>query len=260
MPKKYLFILKNINIESIDQKYGISIPSNLTNTDRPKNTTKIEDLLNNNSSNMISFLDESKRQVKCCVIMSDINSCQSPSEMSQECFWCRIPFREGIIPIGCPIQYIPHQAVKTYHSKISKDKYTIKQNITVGRAKQLTERKDKRISVLEGDYYQTDGAFDSFNCLASFISANKHNPLYNNSMTLTLEMYNRMHPDKPISNINLAPHWRMLRRCGGPLSDDEFFNSFNKILYIPHGHIKNTEAYTPKMKPIGWLYEEKMKF
>ena len=42
--KKYIFVLNNINVEKIKQKYGITIISNLTNNEQPLNTTKLSEL------------------------------------------------------------------------------------------------------------------------------------------------------------------------------------------------------------------------
>jgi len=42
--KKYIFVLHNINVEKIKQKYGITIVSNLTNNEQPLNTTKLSEL------------------------------------------------------------------------------------------------------------------------------------------------------------------------------------------------------------------------
>ena len=78
--KKFNFRLKNlINIDKIDQKYGIGgISSNLSqNDDQPINTTKLSelsDIYSNNHPDSISFLDETKRLYQCYVSMIDFNS------------------------------------------------------------------------------------------------------------------------------------------------------------------------------------------
>ena len=125
--KKYIFILKSINSEKVDQKYGISIVSNLTsNDDQPINTTKLSELNDiGNQPETISFLDETKRLFQCNISMIDLFNGENVKNFNKyNCFWCRHAFDTE--PIGCPIRYVSNKGIKTYFSEISKDKYTIK--------------------------------------------------------------------------------------------------------------------------------------
>ena len=71
--KKFTFILKNINPEEIDKKYGIEFKSNLQQDNKPiRNITKIDKLSINANKNFYSYLDESKKIIDVrlvCLIM-----------------------------------------------------------------------------------------------------------------------------------------------------------------------------------------------
>lgn len=252
MSKKYTFRLSNIDMEKIDQKYNISLVSNISNpVINPLNTTKISELNSAKIRNeSVNFLDESKKNHICSVSMIDFASSKDINILSYNCYWCRNPFDTQ--PIGCPIRYISDQAVKRYRSEISRDVYTIKENVTSRRGENI---EDTRININKKDYYLTDGVFCSFNCCRSFIKENKHDSMYNTSDMLLLIMYNKsMNTKNRI--IDFAPHWRMLSEYGGNMSITEFRNSFTKTDYNAHGIVNNL----PEYHSIGVLFEEMVKF
>lgn len=258
--KKYIFSLCNINTEIIDNRYGISIISNINNTvsSPPKNTTQIADLsVNKNTPEVISFLDEGKKTHKCTVSMIDFYSEKelSSNKNPYNCFWCRNSIPTNIIAIGCPVKYVPSQAIKTYYSEISKDKYTIKENITTKRQNKLETKPDSRLNVINNNYYLTDGIFCSFNCCMSYIVDNKHNSMYSMSEMLLLKMYNDIYPAK-VPAIEPAPSWRKLKLFGGELTIEQFRDSFHKIEYVDHG----IAIPVPTFKSLAVLFEEKLKF
>lgn len=251
--KKYLFTLSNINTEETDRKYGITLVSNISQFEEnlPDNTTKISELNTEHSTpEVISFLDESKKQHQCNVSMIDFSTKTEVSLLRYYCFWCRHPFNTK--SIGCPINYISNQAIKNYYSEITRDTYTIKENITSSRKENV---EDDKISVSEKNYYKTDGVFCSFNCCKAYIRDNKHNKLYSKSEFLLSKMYNDMMGTKMII-IDPAPHWRLLREYGGFMSIQEFRSSFNKAEYECHGMVEDF----PVFKPSGMIFEEKIKF
>lgn len=257
--KKYIFKLKNINPEAIDKKFGIQIVSNITTTCNkiPPNTTKISDLSINKNTEVISFLDEAKKAHRCNISMIDFqtNTEINSSLFQYNCFWCRHEIPENIIGIGCPIKYLPSQAVKSYYSEISKDNYVIKEDITTKRGEKIHESKDSRLNIVNKNYYLTDGIFCSFNCCIAYIIDNKHNSMYDMSEMLLLKMYNDVW-NSSIIHIDSAPHWRKLNRYGGDMSIEKFRSSFNKIEYKEHGIIFDMI----KFKSVGVLFEEKLKF
>ena len=279
--KKYIFTLKNIITEQIEQKYGITIISNIANVDElpPENFTKLTELaeLNNEHIDVISFLDETKRLYQCHISMIDFKSQEDVKNLRYYCYWCRHKFDSA--SIGCPIKYISKKAIKNYYSEVSKDYYTIKEDITRKRSQMIHQFQNKFVfSALDGggsvgvgagggatgncsinifnkDYYSTDGIFCSFNCCKAFIKDNKHNKLYENSDMLLNKMYQDMYDVKTIV-INPAPHWRLLNEYGGYLTIQQFRDNFNKTTYESHGVIRNTDIF----KPIATLFEEKLNF
>jgi hypothetical protein len=257
--KTYTFVLKNINTEIIDKKYSITLSSNIISSHEmiPQNSTKIDDLImNNHTPEVISFLDESKHLRKCNVSMVDFEKDTDHEEMSfYNCFWCRFSIPDNIKVLGCPLKYVPHQVVKSYYSEISKDKYTIKENITYNRLEELEETKDKRFKLIKRGYYMTDGAFCSFNCCMAYINDNKTNPLYRDSHILLLKIYNSIH-HVHINDIDIAPHWRKLINYTGDLTIEQFRHNFNKVEYIDHGITMNF----PTCYSIKTLFEENLKF
>jgi hypothetical protein len=257
--KKYIFTLKGINTDKVDQRFGISIVSNIniSETHVPENTTKISDLtINRNTPDIISFVDEAKKAHKCTISMIDFDTKKEVGQSNTfDCFWCRNHIPDNVMAIGCPIKYVPTQAVKSYYSEISKDTYTIKENITSKRNASIKKDSESKLTIINKNYYLTDGIFCSFNCCMAYIEDNKHNSLYDMSECLLLKMYHDIHPTK-VTAIDEAPHWRKLKQCGGDLTIEEFRDSFNKIEYQNHGFISGV----PKFKSLGMLFEEKLKF
>ena len=258
--KKYMFSLKNINTEKVNQRFGISIISNINvMVDKlPQNATKISDLsINKNIPEVISFIDEAKKIHNCSISMIDFytNNELDASSGSYNCFWCRNLIPLNIIGIGCPVKYVPSQAVKSYYSEISKDKYVIKENITTQRQQKLKELGDTRLDIIDNNYYITDGIFCSFNCCMAYIIDNKSKSLYGMSEMLLLKMYSDIN-NSSVLYIESAPHWRKLKEYGGDLNIEEFRASFNKIEYKDHG----PGFDIPKFKSLGVLFEEKLKF
>jgi len=263
---KYVFSLKNINTEKVDQKYGIALISNITNnTFQPTNTTTITELneLDKNTSlDIVSFLDESKRLYQCNACMIDFSTQENTENLKgYNCYWCKNPFKS--VSIGCPINYISSKVVKKYHSEVSKDDYIIKENITKYKRNLLDNKtlfisKNKaHIEIQKEEYYETDGIFCSFNCCKAYIKDNKHNNLYEQSDNLLIKLYKDMHDNKNDNiKINPAPHWRLLKIYGGYLTIEQFRDNFNKCTYDFQGTIK----YKSLFKPIGMLYEEKINF
>ena len=252
--KRYVFSLLGVNINKVDQKYSI-VPSIQEEETIPDNATKIDDLdIIKKTPDIVSFLDESKQIRKCTVSMIDFQTEKKlGAKIRYKCFWDRNYIPDNVSPIGCPIRYIPNKAVKTYISEISKEKYTIRENVTDKKSIELRDNGDSRLSVESYNYYQTDGIFCSFNCCMAYIqsSENKNNPIYRYSESLLLKMYNSFNPEEETIEIVSAPHWRTLVEFGGNLSIEQFRESFNKVSYIDHG------IYCVS---IGRLFEDKIKF
>jgi hypothetical protein len=269
------FSLVGINLEKIEKKYGIdSIISTADEENIPENTTKIDNLeISRKKPDSICFFDESKKVRKCSISMIDFQSNKEIGEntIRYKCFWHRDFIPSNISPIGCPIKYIPHKGIKTYYSEISKETYSIAENITNKVGDRL--KNDKNITVDKRGYYLTDGVFCSFNCCLAYIEApeNRTNPIYRHSLSLLYKLYydiNRKENStsevenkstlsfsessiESIPDIIPAPHWRMLEEFGGNLTIEKFTECFNKIKYIDHGNY---------FVSLGRLYEDQLKF
>jgi hypothetical protein len=257
---KYLFVLKGLDTEVVCKKYGLTTLSNIVSVDKihPEETTKICDLVSESTlPQIISFLSESKKIVKCKVVMINLNNENVDNICNVDCYWCRYGFETK--PLSCPIRYVSHQLIKTYYSEITKDKYTIKENITSKSVKNIPFRKsptggeDRNVKINKNGYYETDGIFCSFNCCKAFINNNKHNSLYDDSNRLLIQMYNQIFTSK-IIRIKKADDWRLLRKAGGFIDIKKFRENFNHVSYEYHGYT------TDICKPIGHLWEEHLKF
>lgn len=251
--KQYLFTLAGVDTDKVHKKYGIELLSNIAEdpgSDPPDNTTRLCELsVEKGTPELVSFLDEAKKMHSCTVSMIDMTTGTHTGMLRYYCFWDKHPFKSR--GIGCPIRYVPSQITKKYHSEISNNTYTIKENITRGRRKTL---KGKNTPVDLGEHYDTDGIFCSFDCCEAYIEDNKRKPLYRNSKRLLARMYNDLRGTTSVV-IPKARHWRRLKVFGGDLDITQFREGFNKIESKEHGVYRN-----PKMVPVGILYEESIKF
>lgn len=241
--------LKGVNPAEVVRKFNLSEDNFLGNTNIPKNTTKIDELeIIKNIPDVVCFLDESKRTKRCTISHIDFSV-----KKDYRCFWDKNPLPIGVCPIGCPIRFVSDKAVKTYHSEISKDVYSISENVIPDRFRELKQRKDDRFSLTEGKYYETDGIFCSPNCVLAWINSpeNKNDPKYRYSATLTLRMFRDLMNLEEIPQIIPAPHWRTLKEFGGNLSIEKFRESFNKIRFEENGYLA--------CKSILYLFEPKVK-
>lgn len=158
----HFFMLENISITDIDEKYKFSIEPNIS---LQKNTesTSIEEINKNLNQKEYFFPYNDERYAFTCVTMIDCISKKSISDHIK-CFWCRSEFDTR--PIGCPLQFIPSQVVKQFHSQITNESYNICQNITQAQQSIPLNENDY---ILNKGYYKTEGCFCSFNCCLAYI-------------------------------------------------------------------------------------------
>jgi hypothetical protein len=272
MTKKHYFILKNIDPTEIDAKYSFYVQDKISCLSSPaaaendvacdkmtkidtNHRTKITDLSHKaREQNTFSYLDESKKEHVCLLTMIDNHDHMSLSEKSNiHCFWCRHPF--SYRPIGCPIQYVPDRIVKNYYSEITKDNYTLRENIS---KTQLTENttfyESSRMIMFERSFYITDGVFCSFNCCLAFIHVNHTNPLYYFSENLLSQIYIEIFGDLT-QPIVPAPSWRLLKSYGGSMSIDEYRKNFYKVEFVD---IDNIIMPVVRSRSIGHLFEKQV--
>lgn len=231
--KKRNFVLKNIDIEKVYTKYGLTIVSNLNKENEDSfTTTKINDVISNDIEQSVIFLDENKKETKCVVTMVELlDNNKLPDKTDIKCFWCKHNFETN--PIGCPIKYVNPLIEKSYISQITKDRYYMRENIINSKLKSLTsEKKDQQFDIQEYpfNHYLTDGIFCSFNCVLAFIKDNNHNIFYKESYSLLHCLYHDL-VGKKIAKIIPSPHWRLLKDFGGPLTIGEYRKNLNTIDY-----------------------------
>lgn len=236
MTKKYTFAIKGIDPDLIEKKYGIAKPV--------LNTTSVSNVIPDTHTEHFSFVDETRQ---FCITMRDSITLQDIRV--RFCFWCRHAVPEGVVPIGCPIRYVPNTIVKSCRSEVTKQEFTIEQTLPRD-VRDIPE--GKRMSVFQNDYYETDGGFCSFNCCMAFINDNTHNPMYKNSKHLLQRMHFEIF-GKFGKKIHSAPSWRLLRDYGGDLTIEEFRNTFLRHLFVPTGY---SVPRIPKMHSFGNIYEK----
>lgn len=273
MTKKHYFVLRNIEPVEIDAQYSFYVVNNPPIMDEPPDfdfmvpssstkitmnvsRTKITELApKQKETNTFSYLDESKKEHQCVLTMiSNETQCDLPEKTTISCFWCHHPFDTK--PLGCPIQYVPHRVVKDYYSEITKDNYTLRENITKN---QLDKNKDHfekhNMNMIGRDYYITDGIFCSFNCCLAFIHNHHNDPLYRYSENLLTHIYVKTFGEHA-QPIIPAPSWRILENYGGSITIDEYRRNFYKVEYKD---VYNMIYPPTKFKMVGFLYEKQVK-
>lgn len=272
MTKKHYFLLRNIDPVEIDNKYSFFISGSETpflfspnakeeteivkSSSKTEMRTKIADLSQKSKEQQsFSFLDESKKEHLCVLTMvGHMDHCVLPEKTTLCCFWDRHPFE--FRPIGCPIQFIPDRIVKNYYSEITKDNYTLRENISEVQMKQNQEYYHKNhMELQKRNFYVTDGIFCSFNCCLAFIQENYQNPLYTYSENLLNNMYVQCFGDRAQPVIP-ASSWRLLKAYGGNLSIEDYRKSFYKIDYKD---IDNIVFPQIRCKTMGVLFEKQIR-
>jgi len=267
---KFYLLLRNIDIEAIERKYGL--PSEPV----PANATSLSELAESSKqSHLMSYIDESKTEHLCKTSMINFSTGTPLTSglMPFNCYWCRHPFSS--YPIGCPIRYVSNRVTKSYFSEISRENRVIRGNATPKERENLQKESSQKlgfvfrpekdpisvatprynISVDKGEYYETDGIFCSFNCCKAYLKENKTNKLYTHSGSLLIKLYRDLTGSKSM-DIDAAPHWRQLREYGGTLSIEAFRSSFNRVKYECHGIMKHDSIF----RPVATLYEERINF
>ena len=101
---KTTFLLHDINIDSIDEKYNFKFKSNINRNTHKQNTTDLNDLSDIENNKSYSYLDDSKKKKKCIVSMCNMIGKNLPKQTNIHCYWCKHSFNTK--PISCPIKYV----------------------------------------------------------------------------------------------------------------------------------------------------------
>jgi hypothetical protein len=168
-------------------------------------------------TNAITYIDITKKIIQCS------QSTPVFEKKTYHCMWCTFLIKNH--PIGCPLQ-----KVAQYKIKVSPETSTRVERIK-------SEPK-----------YVTHGVFCSVNCVKAFINEHSHNPMYRHSTRLLASMYSDLTGTKGPITIHSAPHYLNLNIFGGEMNENQFKQSFNKIIY--------SETGTISMYPMTTLFEE----
>lgn len=255
--KPSTFVLTNLNPEDVETRYGAAPVNNAprpfpsTSSPIPKTGLRqVTALVPNRENHFFSFVDESKRM---CVSMLD--SMTKRAVICQTCFWCRHEF--ATFPLGCPLRYVPSTMQRRCQSEITKEVYNIEQPIPEKLAGDLSVvGASAGSTIIPKAYYETDGAFCSFNCCLAFINdVAPRDSKYRDSKSLLLRMHAEVFPGAGVPKIHPAPSWRLLAAYGGFMTLAEFRTACDKYLYVDK-HF--TVGQVPKMATVGKIFEQIM--
>jgi hypothetical protein len=177
-----------------------------------------------------------KSQIEIKKVLCDTSRCSGVEEEIKEkinCFWDRNRINGPVI--RCPLRYKPKQIVKVYKSEISKEEYTIKENVVKFPCLE-NKKKEPGTNDLQTiqDVLEVTDAFCSFNCCLAWIRDNKHDRRYDQSEILLHKIF------RDISNskiLNPSPHWRTLIEYGGTMSIEEFRDQTTNVEFTYRGPI-----------------------
>lgn len=228
---KLTFIIKNINVQSILEKYGLEDSSN--KNEEKSLITNIQDI----SSGGAFFLDDSKTTHN--VKLHTINLEGKLNFRSSYCYWDRNIIPIKFKPIGCPIEYVYSETLDNIEQHCIFKKITEKNE----------ENKKNDKDIQNKGYYITDGCFCSLNCCLAFIKANIHMNIYKNSISLLYKIQREIF--NKTTEIISAPDWRLLVEYGGYLDIEKFRKDLDCIEYVDKGIFiarSITRAYEEKYK------------
>lgn len=239
MPSDINLTIKNLDIQEIHKRYHLPTEKvQVKDMGGEYNHTKLN---TEHKDTKFIFTDNQKNKHICDISMIDFKRYKNFKDY--HCFWCRDFF--NTTPIGCPIKFYPGSIFIKYKSISSDNCYDVIET----RQRYSDEDSDK-------SYYHTDGIFCSFNCCKAFIDENNETPLYIDSNTLLVKMYNDF-TGKNTNFISPAPHWRTLKYYGGFLDINEFRKTFEKIEYKDYGVIRD---FFNNTITLATMYEKKIKF
>lgn len=274
------FVLKNLNIPEINYKYGFAVRPDeddvVMNVDSNDTTTLgVEDekvelepsllepylfstrIVVEDQKRATSFYNASPQSDSIETMTDYATQGTLPAKTEILCFWCRHGVDHS--PIGCPIKWMNHIIEKNYKSSLTKDEYSMKENVSERKLQDMFKasidplvESVSKLSVVphRKSYFQTDGIFCSFNCTLAFIMDNRHNPIYKESTSLLFHLYEKLIGPLEPSVILPAPHWRLLKTFGGPMSIEEFRSKFNRVCYKYQFTIDTITV----MKPLSTVY------
>ena len=178
------------------------------------------------------------------------------------CLWCGYRVAPGNRPVGCPVDWMPAQIVRTSFSEIGRDDFTMKENVTSAAVRGVRAKgADAEVDVgaaSECDtrpaHYKTRWVFDNMNCMMAFAADRRDVPEYAYSVSLAHKLFAELFPDA-LHELQAAPHWSLLKRNGGFLTKKRFDQRIGVVVFIDHGAVE-----LPVFKPYGRLISTKLTF
>lgn len=253
MVKHQYILLKGIHAKDVDEKYAINTRTtiDIPRTNISDLTTVLSETTRKTDLQNYVFLDEARNNHTYIVTMKNLIDEWLPATTEMCCFWCRHQF--SYVPIGCPIQYIPHRLEKKIPSDY-KDDVIIRENISKSMFRSLNT--DLHNSFINKEcFFRVDGVFCSFPCCLAFIQQNKNDTLYRYSENLLRLMHRHCFPGVSF-NLCPAPSWRLLKSYGGEMDIHQFREAFINTDFVDHvQHIYRL----PMQKMTGFLFEQQIK-
>jgi len=208
--------------------------------------------LNNSLHKSFMVRDSVKKEHRCTLNFINYhqnkdmtNALNGNGCVNYNCYWCRHVISPTVQPIGCPIKYIDHEAVKF------KDRELIRQPVT-------DTIDNESVITLKNGFYCMDGVFCSFQCCLRYIIENARNPMYMDSEFLLSHIYWDMYGKVMSDVVEPAPDWRLLIEYGGHLTIEQFRNGFTTSSHQIVG-IVDEYPVNPPFKSVYHIYMEKHK-
>ncbi len=223
--KELLFTLKDVDGKALISIHFAEVEKDeIVETVVPTELT-VTELLHDRKKGTYYFYDSTKTKTKYWLNMFDSDSRKAvPLYTTKSCWWCKAGFTTH--PIGCPISY---EANASGEKKKMFDEYLASMNIT---------------STNSSDYFVTEGVFCSFPCLKAYIIDNcsrNFGGRYKESCTYLTLMYFKLYGE--MSQIPRAGSWKMIKEWGGPLTIDEFRQTYGKLLYTETPNVRRPMMY-----------------
>jgi hypothetical protein len=188
------------------------------------------------TKNFISYVDDSKKSVQCIHSTPVFDK-----KKSYHCMWCTFPIANA--PIGCPVKRVTVRPVSKPQKVVDEEDVVKKEDPS----KQVVE------PIIVPNSYQTTGVFCSFNCVMAFIQDHSHDVFFAHSERLLASMYCDLTggSNEPVT-IRPAPHYTNLSIFGGEMSEVQFKQSFDKIVYVNKGRV-NLYSFSTLFEEIAHL-------
>lgn len=171
------------------------------------------------------------------------------------CRWCTMTIGEPEtrLPVGVPVDWVAPQRIHSYQSEVSRDVFTIKENICSASLPQGEAFGGGVVQSRPG-HFKCRWAFCSMNCVLAFALENQHAAEYSRSVSLTHRLYAQLFPEKK-DKLLPSHHWSTLKKHGGFLTTEAFMMRIGHVVYLERGNVE-----LPIFKTYGTMVEEKICF